>query len=70
MDTVKNDYDRIVEDLEKLIEQFACSTHGAMENSDSVTQTKNGFIEVITGLHKLKAYTQGLADSHRLYYKA
>ena len=64
---VKNDFDRIAEKIDEIMEALAGNAHEHIDESDSVTITKDGFIKSVVRIQRLRNWVQGHADTRRKY---
>jgi len=71
MDNDENDYNRISEVVNKASKIMREGSHSTDEDkdSDSLTITKNAWIDTQIELERLSKWCKGLAESHRLYSK-
>lgn len=60
----RNDYDRVANQAESALAVLIGNTHGPLIGSDSVTVTKDGWINSVVGIQRAIDYCRGLATAH------
>lgn len=61
----KNDFDRMAEKMDEVMQTLAGEAHEFTDNGDSITITKDGFIRSVIRLQRLRNWCQGHADARR-----
>lgn len=63
------DLDQIAADIGDILAVLTGNTHAPtpLDQTDSVTITKNGWIASVVRLQRLRDWAEGLAASHRSY---
>lgn len=65
---VENDYDRIANEMTKILAGMIGESHEPRNStSDSITIRKDGFISTVIRIQRLQDYVSGLAKSRRAY---
>ena len=60
----RNDYDRVANQAEKALAGLVGNTHGPLLDTDSVTITKDGWINAVVKMQRTIDYCRGLAQAH------
>lgn len=57
----RNDYDRVANQIQDALRVLLGSTHGPLPDTDSVSTTKDGWINAVVGMQRAIDYCRGLA---------
>ena len=60
----ENDYERIANEIDRILAMFIGNAHEPGEYNDSLTMTKDGFIIGIIRCQRLHDWVMGLAITH------
>lgn len=63
----RNDYDRVANQVQEALATLVGNTHGPMVDTDSVSVTKDGWIQGVVDVQRAADYCRGLAEAHWRY---
>lgn len=63
----RNDYDRVANEVQEALAILTGNTHGPLQDTDSVTVTKDGWIRGVVGIQRAANWCRSLADTHWRY---